>query len=67
MSITNYIIEFECLHNKIKNFNMALSDGVLVFTFLNNASISEQHKQLVHANLTQLKYEKMKDQTLKSF
>ena len=63
MSITNYIIEFECLHNKIKNFNMALSDGVLVFKFLNNANISEQHKQLVHANLTQLKYKKMRDQT----
>ena len=63
MSITNYINEFECLHNKIKNFNMALSDGVLVFKFLNNANISELHKQLVHANLTQLKYQKMKDQT----
>ena len=42
---------------------MALSDGVLVFKFLNNANISELHKQLVHANLTQLKYQKMKDQT----
>ena len=33
MSISNYIIEFECLYNKIKNFNMALPAGILAYKF----------------------------------
>ena len=67
MSIGNYIIKFERLYNKIKNFNIALPDGVLAYKFLNKANISEQHKQLVHATLTELKYENMKDQNKKLF
>ena len=41
---------------------MALPDGALAYKFLNNAQVSEQHKQLVRATLTELKYENMKDQ-----
>ena len=62
MIISNYIIKFECLDNKIKNFNMTLPDGLLACKFLNNANISEQHKQLVGATVTEVKYENMKDQ-----
>ena len=62
MTISNYIIKFECLDNKIKNFNMTLADGLLAYKFLNNANISEQHKQLVGATVTEVKYENMKDQ-----
>ena len=62
MIISNYIIKFECLDNKIKNFNMTLPDGLLAYKFLNNANISEQHKQLVGAAVTEVKYENMKDQ-----
>ena len=51
MSISNYIIEFECLYNKIKNFNMALPAGILAYKFLNNANISKQHEELVHTTL----------------
>ena len=59
VNIGNYIIKFECLYNKIKNFNMTLPDGALAYKFLNNANISQQHKQLKHATLTELKYEKI--------
>ena len=62
MIISNYIIKFECLDNKIKNFNMTLPDGLLAYKFLNNANISEQHKQLVGATVTEVKCENMKDQ-----
>ena len=62
MSISNYIIEFQRLYKKIENFNMALPDSVL-----NNANISEEHKQLARATLTELKYENMKDQIKKDF
>ena len=51
MSISNYIIEFECLYNKIKNFNMALPAGILPYKFLNNANISKQHEELVRTTL----------------
>ena len=39
MPIGDYIIEFEKLYTKIKNFDMALPDGVLAYRFLNNANI----------------------------
>ena len=55
MTISNYIIKFERLDDKMDNFHMALPDGVLTYKFLNNASISEQHKQLVRSTLTELK------------
>ena len=42
MSISNYIMEFECLYNKIKNFNLALPDGVLAYMVLNNTNMSKQ-------------------------
>ena len=67
MNISNYIIEFNIRFNKIKNFNMTLPDGVLAYKFLNNPNISEQHKQLMRATLTELKYEKTKDQIKKVF
>ena len=41
---------------------MTLPDGLLAYKFLNNANISEQHKQLVGATVTEVKYENMKDQ-----
>ena len=41
---------------------MELPDG-----FWSKVNVSEQHKQLVRAALTELKYEKMKDQTRKVF
>ena len=51
VNIRNYIIKFERLYNKIKNFNMALPDGVLAYKCLSNANISEQHNQLVVGTL----------------
>ena len=51
-------MEFELLYHKIKSFKFC--------KFLNNASISVQHKQLVRATLTELKDDNMKDQ-MKAF
>ena len=44
---------------------MGLPDGILAHKFLNYANISKQHRQLVCATLTELKYENMKDQIKK--
>ena len=46
---------------------MGLSDGMLAYKFLNNANISEHHKQLVQATLSELKYNTMKEQLKKVF
>ena len=47
---------------------MALPDGITrSYKFLNNANISKQHEQLVHATLTELKYENTKEQIQKVF
>ena len=68
VNISNYVIEFELLYNKIKNFDVALPDDIyLAYKFLNNANISKQCKQLVCATVTELKYENMKDQIKKVF
>ena len=56
MTIKNSIIEFERLYHKMRNYDMGLPDGVLAYKFLNNANISEHHKQLVRATLNELKY-----------
>ena len=39
MSIGDYIIEFEKLYTKIKDFDMILPDAVLAYRFLSNANI----------------------------
>ena len=67
MTINNYIVEFEHLYHKIKNYDMGLPDGMLAYQFLNNASISEHYKQLVWATLSELKYNTVKEQSKKVF
>ena len=39
MTIVDYINEFERLNNKIRQFDMVLPTGVLVYKVLNNANI----------------------------
>ena len=67
MTVSDYIIEFEHLHNKAKQHKMELPDGVLAYQFLNSANISSHHKQLVRATLPEMSYQSMKDQLKKIF
>ena len=67
MNVSNYIIEFEHLYNKIKKFDVALPDDILACKFLNNANISKQCEQLVCATVFELKYENVKNQIKKVF
>ena len=55
VNISNYIIGFEHLYSKIKNFDVALPDGILAYKLLNNANISRQCEQLVCATVFELK------------
>ena len=62
MSISDYIIQFEQLYNNAKTHKMEILDGVLAYRLLNSASLSEQHKQLVRATVSEMKYSIMKEQ-----
>ena len=55
------LIEFECLYYTIKNYDMGLPDGVLACILLCNANISEYHKQLVRATLSESIYNALKE------
>ena len=65
--INSYIVEFERLYHKIKNYDMDLPDVMLAYKFLKNANISEHHKQLVRVTLGKLKYNAVKEQLKKVF
>ena len=67
ITMSEYTIEFERRYNKTKNYGMELPEGVLAYRYLNGANISEAHKQLVRATLTELKYTNMKEQLKKIF
>ena len=67
MTISDYIIHFERLYNKAKSHSMEIHEGVLAYRLLNSANLSENHKQLVRATLSEMKYNKMKDQLKKVF
>ena len=61
MVINNYILEFDRLYHKIKNYDMSIPDGVPAYKLLNNANIPKHHKQLVRVTLSEFKYNTMKD------
>ena len=67
MTINDYIIHFERLHNKAKGYKMEIHDGVLAYRLLNNTNISESHKQLIRATLPDLRYTTMKEQLIRVF
>ena len=66
-SISDYIIHFERLYNKAKSYKMEIHDGVLAYRLLNNANISDTHKQLIRATVSEMNYKNMKEQLNKIF
>ena len=67
MKISDYIIKFEQLYSKAKNHSMTVSDGAVAYRLLNSAGLSESHKQLVRATVSEMKYDTMKKQLKKVF
>ena len=67
MLITDYIIKFERLYNKAKNYKMEIHDGVLAYRLLDSANLSENNKQLVTATLSETKYSVIKKKLNKVF
>ena len=61
-SIQKFLNEFEKWYNKIKSFGTTIPDDIIAYCLLKCANLSEQHKQLAKAIVSDLKYELMKDQ-----
>ena len=62
ISIVDYINKFECSNNKIRQFDMILTTGVLAYKVLNNANISSEKKHLIRTTIVTLTYENMTKQ-----
>ena len=62
MSIRDYVMKFEQLHQIAKSHKMEVLDGVLAYRSLNNANIPEEKKLLVLATIEEMKYDIMKEQ-----
>lgn len=52
MAMKNYIIEFEHLHSKPKQYGLEPPDGTLAYKLLINESLLKQHIKLVKATIT---------------
>ena len=59
MTIVYYINEFECLNNKICQFDMVLPTVVLACKVWNNANTYSKKKQLIRATVVSVTYENM--------
>ncbi|CAC5404047.1 unnamed protein product [Mytilus coruscus] len=60
VSMSDYIIEFEQRYNKCKKYDMGLPDAILAFKLLDNAGLSQSHRQLALTACSDLKFDTMK-------
>ena len=67
MSVSDYIIEFERLLNKTKEYESDMSSDILAYRLLKSANLNEQQEQLAKATISTLTYESMKTQLKKIF
>ena len=67
MSMTDFINEFERLHNKAKAYDCQVSDTVLAYRVLKSANLSREHEQLARATIGELSYSNMTTQLKKIF
>lgn len=51
MTMSNFILEFQKLHNTVSTYKCIYPDGVLAYRLLKAASISSEHEQLCRATI----------------
>ena len=51
MSMNNFLLEFQKLHNKVVSYECKYPDGVLAYRLLKAANISSEHEQLCRATV----------------
>lgn len=69
MTMSSFIIEFERLHNQLKDYGCTYPDGVLAFRLMKSSSMSKEHEQLCRATVETDKwsYKGVKNQIKKIF
>ena len=51
MSMTDFILEFENLHNKIRSHEISYPDGILAYRLIKSANLSGYHEELLKATV----------------
>ena len=59
-TVSDYIIEFEHRYSKVKKFEMALPDSVLVYKLLEGAWLSQKERKLVLTAVNKLEFSAIK-------
>ena len=67
MNMTEFVSEFEVKHNKIKQYDCVLPDGVLAYKLLKAANLTESQEQLCRATIGQWSYANMITQLKRIF
>ena len=69
MTMSNFILQFENLHNKVKAHKCTYPDGVLAYRLMKAANLSTKDEQLCRATVETGKwsYETVVDQLKKIF
>ena len=65
MSITDYLVEFERMIEKLKVYEIALPQPVLAYRALRSANISEDYEKIVKATVSDLTFKWMSKQLKK--
>ena len=69
MTMSNFVLDFERLNNKVKSFDVTYPDGVLAYRIMKAANMSREHEQLLRATVKtgDWSYESVKEQLSKIF
>lgn len=67
VNITDFLVDFGYLCNKLSKQEIALPEGVLAFMLLKASNISTEHERLARATCPSMTYEHMKGCILKIF
>ena len=61
-TIGDFLVDFNLKYNKIKSYDMVLPDGVLAYTLLTCANLSEDQARVCTATVQNLSYDDMRKQ-----
>ena len=69
MTMSSFIMEFERIHNQLKDYGCTYPDGVLAFRLMKSSGMSKEHEQLCRATVATDKwsYKTVKEQIKKIF
>ena len=65
--MNEYVNEFERRYHKAKEHGCVLSPSILGFFLLNQCQLSDDHKKLIKATITELEFNQIKTKLLKVF